>query len=72
MRTPMTTETSRNANSPSLDAELDLADSEIGSDEVVTPVNKDKDASNRELTEINTRAQDEGHAGSNPGKQDKG
>ncbi|GJY26735.1 retrovirus-related pol polyprotein from transposon TNT 1-94 [Tanacetum coccineum] len=71
-RTPMTTEPSGNAESPSLDAELALADSETESDEVVTPVNKEKDASNRELTEINTGVQDEGQAGSNPGKQDEG
>ncbi|GJZ66882.1 hypothetical protein Tco_0630122, partial [Tanacetum coccineum] len=51
---------------------LALADSETESDEVVTPVNKEKDASNRELTEINTGVQDEGQAGSNPGKQDEG
>ncbi|GJZ54809.1 hypothetical protein Tco_0610002 [Tanacetum coccineum] len=40
--------------------------------EIVTPVNKEKNASNRELTEINAGVQDEGQAGSNPGKQDKG
>ncbi|GJX55114.1 hypothetical protein Tco_0285011 [Tanacetum coccineum] len=55
----MTTEPSGNAESPSLDAELALADSETKFDEIVTPVNKETDASNRELTEIN--------AGSNPG-----
>ncbi|GJQ99057.1 hypothetical protein Tco_0522042 [Tanacetum coccineum] len=68
----MTTKPSRNAESLSLDAKLALADSETESDEVVTPVNKEKDASNRELTEINTGVQDEGQAGSNPGKQDEG
>ncbi|GJZ79141.1 hypothetical protein Tco_0643978 [Tanacetum coccineum] len=36
-------------------------------DEVVTPVNKEKDASYMELTKINTGVQDEGQAGSNPG-----
>ncbi|GJY10269.1 retrovirus-related pol polyprotein from transposon TNT 1-94 [Tanacetum coccineum] len=71
-RTPMTTEPSRNVESPSLDTELALADSEKESDEVVTHGNKEKDASNKELTKINTRVQDEGQAGSNPGKQDKG
>ncbi|GJT57905.1 retrovirus-related pol polyprotein from transposon TNT 1-94 [Tanacetum coccineum] len=71
-RTPMTTEPSGNAESPSLDAELALEDSETESDEVVTPVNKEKDASNMELTEINTGVQDKGQAGSNPGKQDEG
>ncbi|GKE49867.1 hypothetical protein Tco_1481125 [Tanacetum coccineum] len=70
--TPMTTEPSGNAKSPSLDAELALADSETKSDEVVTPINKEKDASNMELTEINTGVHDEGQAGSNPGKQDEG
>ncbi|GJT24599.1 retrovirus-related pol polyprotein from transposon TNT 1-94 [Tanacetum coccineum] len=71
-RTPMTTEPSRNAESPSLDAELALADSETESDEVVTPVNKEKDASNKELIEINAGVQDEGQTGLNPGKQDEG
>ncbi|GKF60479.1 hypothetical protein Tco_0177265, partial [Tanacetum coccineum] len=60
-RTPMTTEPSGNAESPSLDAELAIADSETEPDEEVTPVNKEKDA-----------FQDEGHAGSDPGKQDEG
>ncbi|GJX87356.1 hypothetical protein Tco_0339370 [Tanacetum coccineum] len=68
----MTTEPSGNAESPSLDAKLALVDSETESDEVVTPINKEKDTSNRELTEINTGVQDEGQAGSNPGKQDEG
>nr|GFC29885.1 hypothetical protein [Tanacetum cinerariifolium] len=43
-----------------------VADHETESDEIVTPVNKEKDASNRGLTEINAGVQDEGHAGSNP------
>ncbi|GJU19745.1 retrovirus-related pol polyprotein from transposon TNT 1-94, partial [Tanacetum coccineum] len=71
-RTPTTTEASRNAESPSLDAELAIADSETESDEEVTPVNKVKDASNKKLTEINARVQDEGKAGSDPSKQDEG
>nr|GFC96174.1 hypothetical protein [Tanacetum cinerariifolium] len=58
MRSPMTTGPSGNAEWPSLDAEL--ADSETESDKTVTPVNKEKDASNIELTEINARFQDEG------------
>ncbi|GJT40374.1 hypothetical protein Tco_0940239 [Tanacetum coccineum] len=77
--TPTTTEPSRNAESPSLDAELALADSETESfknpnksDKEVTPVNKKKYASNRELIEINAGVQDEGQARSDPGKQDKG
>nr|GFB71788.1 hypothetical protein [Tanacetum cinerariifolium] len=49
-----------------------VADHETESDEIVTPVNKEKDASNRRLTEINAEVQDKGHAGSNPGKQDEG
>ncbi|GKD98669.1 hypothetical protein Tco_1382566 [Tanacetum coccineum] len=68
----MATEPSRNVESPSLDAELAPIDSEMESDEVATHVNKEKDASNRELTEINAGVQDEGQAGSNTGKQDEG
>nr|GEW67861.1 copia protein [Tanacetum cinerariifolium] len=60
---PMTTGPSGNVESPSLDAEL--ADSETEADKTVTPVNKVKDASNRELIEINAGVQDEGQAGSN-------
>ncbi|GJR14529.1 retrovirus-related pol polyprotein from transposon TNT 1-94 [Tanacetum coccineum] len=71
-RTPTTTEPSRNVESPSSDAELAIADSETESDEEVTPVNKEKDASNMELTEINAGVQDEGQTGSDPGKQDEG
>ncbi|GKA55050.1 hypothetical protein Tco_0753999 [Tanacetum coccineum] len=59
-RTPMSTEPSGNAESPSLDAELALTNSEIESDEEVPPVNPEKDASYKELTEINTEVQDEG------------
>nr|GEX35931.1 retrovirus-related Pol polyprotein from transposon TNT 1-94 [Tanacetum cinerariifolium] len=51
MRSPMTTGPSGNVESPSLDAEL--ADSETEFDKTVTPINKEKDASNRELNEIN-------------------
>ncbi|GKD28944.1 retrovirus-related pol polyprotein from transposon TNT 1-94 [Tanacetum coccineum] len=71
-RTPTTTRPFGNVESPSLDAKLAHADSEIESDEIVTLVNKEKDASNRELTEIDVGVQDEGQAGSNPGKQDEG
>nr|GEW33823.1 retrovirus-related Pol polyprotein from transposon TNT 1-94 [Tanacetum cinerariifolium] len=49
-----------------------MTNSKTESDKVVTPVNKEKDASYREINEINTRVQDEGQAGSNPGKQDEG
>ncbi|GJV99336.1 hypothetical protein Tco_1554588 [Tanacetum coccineum] len=78
-RTPTTTEPSGNAESPSLDVELAIADSETESfknpnksDEEVTLVNKEKDASNKELTKINDGVQDEGQDGSDPGKQDEG
>nr|GFB23655.1 hypothetical protein [Tanacetum cinerariifolium] len=49
-----------------------MTNSETESDDIVTSVNKEKDASNRELTKINAGVQDEGQAGSNPGKQDEG
>ncbi|GKA87595.1 hypothetical protein Tco_0809359 [Tanacetum coccineum] len=57
-RTPMPTEPSEHADSPSLDAKLALTDSETKSMEEV-PVIKAGD-------------QDEGQAGPNPGEQDKG
>ncbi|GJX87247.1 E-beta-farnesene synthase [Tanacetum coccineum] len=57
-RTPMPTEPSEHADSPSLDAELALTDSETESEEEV-PVIKAGD-------------QDEGQAGPNPGEQDEG
>ncbi|GJT04133.1 hypothetical protein Tco_0838595 [Tanacetum coccineum] len=56
--TPMPTESSGHAESPSLDAELALTDSET--------------ESNEEAPKIHTGDQDEGHAGPNPGKQDEG
>ncbi|GKC26360.1 retrovirus-related pol polyprotein from transposon TNT 1-94 [Tanacetum coccineum] len=71
-RTPMPTEPYGHAESPSLDAELALTDSETESDKEVPPMNPKKDASYRELTEINTGDQDEGQAGPNPNKQDEG
>ncbi|GKE95250.1 hypothetical protein Tco_1580105, partial [Tanacetum coccineum] len=70
-RAPMTTRPFGD-ESPSLDTKLALTDSETESDEEVPPVNPEKDASYRELTEINIGDQDEGHAGPNPGKQDEG
>ncbi|GKB67903.1 retrovirus-related pol polyprotein from transposon TNT 1-94, partial [Tanacetum coccineum] len=70
--TPMPTEPSGHAESPSLDVELALTDSETESDEEVPPVNPEKDASYKELAKINTGDQDEGQAGPNPGKQDEG
>nr|GFA72424.1 hypothetical protein [Tanacetum cinerariifolium] len=57
---PTTTGPSGNAESPSLDVEL--ADSKTESDKIVTPVNKEKDTSNKELTKINAGGQDEGQA----------
>nr|GEY19995.1 hypothetical protein [Tanacetum cinerariifolium] len=67
---PTTTGPSGNAESPSLDGEL--ADSKTESDKTVTPINKEKDASNTELTKINVGGQNEGHDGSNPNKEDLG
>ncbi|GJT16251.1 retrovirus-related pol polyprotein from transposon TNT 1-94 [Tanacetum coccineum] len=58
-RTPTITEPSGHAESPSLYAELGLTDSEMESDEEVSP-------------EINAGTQDEGQAGPNPGDQDEG
>ncbi|GJZ26344.1 retrovirus-related pol polyprotein from transposon TNT 1-94 [Tanacetum coccineum] len=55
--TPMPTEPSEHADSPSIDVELALIDSEIESEEKV-PV-------------IKARDQDEGQARTNPGEQDK-
>ncbi|GKG29753.1 retrovirus-related pol polyprotein from transposon TNT 1-94, partial [Tanacetum coccineum] len=67
--TPMPTEPYGHAESPSLDAELALTNSETESDKEVPPMNPKKDASYRELTEINTGDQDEGQVGPNPNKQ---
>ncbi|GKF03704.1 retrovirus-related pol polyprotein from transposon TNT 1-94, partial [Tanacetum coccineum] len=57
-RTPIPTEPSKHADSPSLDAELALTDSETESEE--------------EVHVIKAGDQDEGHAGPNPGEQDEG
>nr|GEW97353.1 hypothetical protein [Tanacetum cinerariifolium] len=54
------------------DEGITITNSELECDEIVTPVNKKKDASNKEITKINAGVQDEGQARSNPGKQDKG
>ncbi|GJZ17279.1 hypothetical protein Tco_0553402 [Tanacetum coccineum] len=54
----MPTKSSTHAESPSMDAELNLTDSEIESDE--------------EASKINARNQEEGQAGPNPGVQDEG
>nr|GEV14349.1 hypothetical protein [Tanacetum cinerariifolium] len=69
-RTPMPTEASRHAESPSLDAELALTDSEIESDDVVPMINtgdQDEGQDGR-----NQGIQDKGQTGPNPGVQDKG
>ncbi|GKD83922.1 hypothetical protein Tco_1350761 [Tanacetum coccineum] len=58
MRTPMPIESSRHAESPSLDTELALTDSEMESDE--------------EAPEIHAGDQDEGQAGPNLVEQDEG
>ncbi|GJX71904.1 retrovirus-related pol polyprotein from transposon TNT 1-94 [Tanacetum coccineum] len=57
--TPTTTEPSGHAESPSLYVELGMTDSEMESDEEVSP-------------EINVGTQDEGQAGPNPGDQVEG
>ncbi|GJY55707.1 retrovirus-related pol polyprotein from transposon TNT 1-94 [Tanacetum coccineum] len=56
-RPPMPTESSAHAESPSMDVELNLTDSETESDE--------------EASKINARNQDEDQAGPNPGVQDE-
>ncbi|GJX51568.1 hypothetical protein Tco_0278413 [Tanacetum coccineum] len=58
IRPPMLTEATRHIDSPSLDAELPLTDSEMESD--------------KEVPMINVGDQDEGQAGPNPGEQDEG
>ncbi|GKA94801.1 reverse transcriptase domain-containing protein [Tanacetum coccineum] len=55
---PMPTESFAHAESPSMDAELNLTDSEIESD--------------KEASKINARNQEEGQAGPKPGVQDEG
>ncbi|GJS65259.1 hypothetical protein Tco_0679823 [Tanacetum coccineum] len=64
-RTPMPTESSEHAHSPSLDAELALTDSEKESEEEV-PVIKAGDQDEAQAG-LNPGEQDEGQAGSNPG-----
>ncbi|GKG54807.1 hypothetical protein Tco_0562794, partial [Tanacetum coccineum] len=54
----MPTESSAHVESPSIDAELNLTDSEIESDV--------------EASKINAGSQDEDQAGPNPGEQDEG
>ncbi|GJT44375.1 retrovirus-related pol polyprotein from transposon TNT 1-94 [Tanacetum coccineum] len=63
-RPPMPTESSAYAESPSMDAELNLADSDLESDEEVSKIN----AGNQEgQAGPNPGIQDEGQAGPNPG-----
>nr|GEU89107.1 hypothetical protein [Tanacetum cinerariifolium] len=70
-RTPKTVEPTGPSLQPE-DERITMTNSETDSDKIVTPVKKEKDACNRELTEINVGVQDEGHGGSNLGKQDEG
>ncbi|GKD29118.1 hypothetical protein Tco_1239896 [Tanacetum coccineum] len=66
----MHTEPTRQAESPSLDAELPLTDSETESDEVVPVINAgDQDEGH---ARPNPSEQDEGQTGPNPGLQDEG
>ncbi|GJX40461.1 retrovirus-related pol polyprotein from transposon TNT 1-94 [Tanacetum coccineum] len=68
-RLPMPTESSAHAESPSMDAELNLTDSETESDEEASKIN----AGNQEgQAGPNPGIQDEGQAGPNPGEQDEG
>ncbi|GJV57619.1 retrovirus-related pol polyprotein from transposon TNT 1-94 [Tanacetum coccineum] len=68
-RPPMPTESSAHAESPSMDAELNLTDSETESDEEASKIN----AGNQEgQAGPNPGIQDEGQAGPNPGEQDEG
>ncbi|GJZ98401.1 retrovirus-related pol polyprotein from transposon TNT 1-94, partial [Tanacetum coccineum] len=69
-RTPMPTEAFGHAESPSLDAELALTDSETESDNKVPKINfGDQDEGQ---ARPNPGNQDEGQAGPNPGDQDEG
>ncbi|GJX19877.1 hypothetical protein Tco_0222554 [Tanacetum coccineum] len=69
-RPPMPTESSAHAESPSMDAELNLTDSEKETDEEVSKIN----ARNQEDGQAgpNLGVQDEGQSGPNPGVQDEG
>ncbi|GJW32714.1 retrovirus-related pol polyprotein from transposon TNT 1-94 [Tanacetum coccineum] len=69
-RPSMPTESSAHAESPSMDAKLNLTDSETESDEEASKIN----ARNQEKGQAgpNSGVQDEGQAGLNPGVQDEG
>nr|GEV86055.1 hypothetical protein [Tanacetum cinerariifolium] len=70
MRIPMPAEASGPAESPSLDVKLALTDSETKSDDEVPKINtKDQDEGQ---DGPNPGIQDEGQAGPNPGAQDEG
>ncbi|GJX57811.1 hypothetical protein Tco_0287708 [Tanacetum coccineum] len=69
-RTPMPIEASGHAESPSLDAELALTDSEMESDNEVSKINSgDQDEGQARPNPSN---QDEDQSGPNPGDQDEG
>ncbi|GJW88054.1 hypothetical protein Tco_0163394 [Tanacetum coccineum] len=69
-RPPMPTKSSTHAESPYMDAELNLTDSEIESNEEASKIN----ARNQEEGQAvpNPGVQDEGQAGPNPGVQNEG
>nr|GEW96885.1 hypothetical protein [Tanacetum cinerariifolium] len=69
-RTLMLAEASRPAESPSLDAELALTDSETESDDEVPKINTGDQDEGQDGP--NSGIQDEGQAGPNPGVQDEG
>nr|GEU70271.1 putative nucleotidyltransferase, ribonuclease H [Tanacetum cinerariifolium] len=69
-RTLMLTEASGHAESPSLDAELPLTDSETKSDNVVSKI--DTGDQDEGQARPNPGDHDEGQAGPNPGVQDEG
>nr|GEU79677.1 retrovirus-related Pol polyprotein from transposon TNT 1-94 [Tanacetum cinerariifolium] len=69
-RTHMPTEASGHVESPSLDAELDLTDSEMESDNVVSKI--DPDDQDKRQARPNLGDHDKGQAGPNPSVQDKG
>nr|GEU39038.1 hypothetical protein [Tanacetum cinerariifolium] len=68
--TPETSKPTGPSSQP-VDKGIPVTNNETESDKIVTPVNKEKDASNMELIEFNVVVQDEGQAGSNPGRQDE-
>nr|GFD07570.1 hypothetical protein [Tanacetum cinerariifolium] len=65
--TPKTAKPTGPSSQPK-DEGINMTNSETESNEIVKLVNKEKDTSNRELTENNAGFQDEGQAGSNPEK----